>query len=85
MTAHKTPCFSNTRHIRYRRTGLRQKKNSSAGKELNMKKRIPKKNPSAFEMFPLADTEKRDPVTNTTIPSKESVEAAKEWVDFNHK
>ncbi|WP_159448002.1 CDIF630_02480 family spore surface protein [Papillibacter cinnamivorans] len=50
-----------------------------------MKKRIPKKNPSAFEMFPLADTEKRDPVTNTTIPSKESVEAAKEWVDFNHK
>jgi len=50
-----------------------------------MKKRIPKKGTSAFEMFPLADTEKRDPVTHTTIPPGESVEAAKEWVDFNKK
>lgn len=50
-----------------------------------MKKRIPKKKPSAFEMFPLAETGKRDPVTNTTTPPRESIEAAKEWVDFNQK
>jgi hypothetical protein len=40
---------------------------------------------SAYRTYALAEKEKTDPESNTTNPSLTAVEAAKEWVDRNHK
>jgi len=53
---------------------------------LKKKKKTPAK-PShkGFATYALADCEKRDPLTNTAIPSEDGVEEARDWVNHNKK